>query len=119
MAYSIQRICSVVQGKFISQHADDKIENLVYDSRRILQPSSSLFFALKTEHNDGHKYLLSAHKKGIRNFIISNQPIQQLNDSNVILVEDTLDALQELASFPLIPSFRQGLCSGQLKPGNS
>lgn len=99
MAYSIQRICSVVQGKFISQHADDKIENLVYDSRRILQPSSSLFFALKTEHNDGHKYLLSAHKKGIRNFIISNQPIQQLNDSNVILVEDTLDALQELASF--------------------
>ncbi|MBO9683966.1 MAG: bifunctional UDP-N-acetylmuramoyl-tripeptide:D-alanyl-D-alanine ligase/alanine racemase, partial [Flavisolibacter sp.] len=99
MAYSIQTICSVVQGKFISQDADDEIENLVYDSRRILQPLSSLFFALKTEHNDGHKYLLSAHKKGIRNFIVSKQPTQQLSDSTIILVEDTLDALQELAAF--------------------
>jgi alanine racemase len=99
MAYSIQTICSVLQGKFISQYADDQIENLVYDSRRILRPSSSLFFALKTEHNDGHKYLLSAYKKGIRNFIVSYQPTQQLNDSNILLVEDTLNALQKLASF--------------------
>jgi Alr-MurF fusion protein len=99
MAYSIQTICSVLQGKFISQYADDKIENLVYDSRRILQPASSLFFALKTEHNDGHKYLLSAYKKGIRNFIVSHQPTQQLNDSNIVLVENALDALQDLSSF--------------------
>lgn len=99
MAYSIQTICSAVQGKFISQHNDDRIENLVYDSRRILQPSSSLFFALKTKHNDGHKYLAGAYKKGIRNFIVSSQPAQQLEKSNVILVEDTLTALQELASF--------------------
>jgi alanine racemase len=99
MAYSIQTICSILQGNFISQHSDDAIENLVYDSRRILQPSSSLFFALKTGHNDGHKYLLSAYKKGIRNFIVSDQPVQELKDSNIILVEDTLDALQELAGF--------------------
>jgi alanine racemase len=99
MAYSIQTICSVVQGKFISQHNEDSIENLVYDSRRILQPSSSLFFALKTEHNDGHKYLAGAYKKGIRNFIVSSQPTQQLEKSNVILVKDVLTALQELASF--------------------
>lgn len=99
MAYSIQTICSVVRGQFISEHADIKIENLVYDSRRILQPASSLFFALKTEHNDGHKYLLSAYKKGIRNFIVSCHPSNELADVNIILVEDTLDALQELAGF--------------------
>jgi alanine racemase len=99
MAYSIQTICSAVQGVFISQYADDKIENLVYDSRRILQPSSSLFFALKTEHNDGHKYLLNAHKKGVRNFIVSEQPTRELTDSNIILAQDSLTALQELAGF--------------------
>jgi Alr-MurF fusion protein len=98
MAYSIQTFCSIIQGEFISQYGDDKIENLVYDSRRILQPSSSLFFALKTARNDGHKYLASAHKKGIRNFIVSEKPEKELTDSNVILVEDTLYALQELAS---------------------
>lgn len=99
MAYSIQTICSVVKGKFISQYADDLIENLVYDSRRILQPSSSLFFAIKTEHNDGHKYLLGAYKKGIRNFIVSDPPSKEPDNCNIILVEDSLDALQQLAGF--------------------
>src|SRR5690348_4183776 len=99
MAYSIHIICSVVRGKLVSQGADDIIENLVYDSRRILQPHSSVFFAIKTEHNDGHKYLLGAHKKGVRNFIVSEAPSKQLADSNVILVDDTLEALQALAAF--------------------
>lgn len=99
MGYSIQTICSVVQGRFISQYGDDKIENLVYDSRRVLQPSSSLFFALKTEHNDGHKYLLSAYKKGVRNFIVSDRLTQELAGANVIIVEDALNALQELTAF--------------------
>ena len=99
MAYSIQTICSVVNGQFIVQHSDDIIEHLVYDSRRILQPSSSLFFALKTEHNDGHKYLQSAYKKGVRNFVVSSRPVNDFPDANVILVEDSLDTLQELADF--------------------
>jgi Alr-MurF fusion protein len=99
MGYSIETICSIVQGKLISRSSDEKIDNLVYDSRRILQPSSSLFFAIKSDRNDGHKYLASAYKKGIRNFVISETPVTELADSNVILVEDTLEALQELAVF--------------------
>lgn len=99
MGYSIQTICSVVQGKLIFQGPDVRIEHLVYDSRRIEQSSSSLFFALISEHNDGHRYLLNAWKKGIRNFIVSEAPQQELKDSNIILVNDTLDALQELAGF--------------------
>jgi alanine racemase len=99
MAYSIQTVCSVVKGKWIAQYADDGIENLVYDSRRIFQPASSLFFALKTVHNDGHKYLLDAYKKGIRNFIVSEQPVKGLDHANIVQVQDTLNALQELASF--------------------
>src|SRR5215203_1286110 len=99
MGYSIQMVCSTVNGKFISQFSDSQVETLVYDSRRILQPQSSLFFAVKTEHNDGHKYLLGSHKKGIRNFIVSDPPPKELTESNVILVEDTIDALHLLASF--------------------
>ena len=99
MGYSIQAVCSAVNGKFISKITDDNIETLVYDSRRVLQPASSLFFAVKTEHNDGHKYLLSAYKKGIRNFIVSNDSSKDLVESNVILVEDTLSALHHLAIF--------------------
>lgn len=98
--YSIQTICSAVQGRFLHEYANDAIDTLVYDSRRIQQPAAALFFALRTGHNDGHRYLADARKKGIRNFIISEESgAEGLEDMNVILVEDTLDALQDLASF--------------------
>lgn len=97
--YSISTICKVVNGKFLQKAEDDPIKNLVYDSRRILQPESSLFFALKTSHNDGHKYLLSAHKKGIRNFIVNNAPAVELTGSNIIVVDSTLEALQKATAF--------------------
>jgi alanine racemase len=98
--YSINAICTIVNGKFIRQHTDEPIDNLVYDSRRIQQAASSLFFALRTEHNDGHKYIQSAYKKGIRNFIVSEEiPLAKLDDSTIILVDDTLEALQQLAIF--------------------
>lgn len=72
----------------------------MYDSRRLQQPPSSVFFALKTEHNNGHKYIADTYKKGIRNFIISEEDsIRNLTEINVILVEDTLTALQRLAAF--------------------
>jgi alanine racemase len=99
MAYSVQTICSVVKGEWVSFHSDDLIQNLLYDSRRIVQPSSSLFFALKTEHNNGHKYLLSAYRKGIRNFIVNEPSHAELAGANIILVQDTLEALQQLAAF--------------------
>jgi len=98
--YSINTICSVVQGSFLHRHADDSIDSLVYDSRRIQQPEAALFFALKTEHNDGHRYLADARRKGIRNFVVSDTAgVEQWTGANVIVVDDTLDALQELASY--------------------
>jgi alanine racemase len=98
--YSIKKICEVVKGNFIQQHAEDLIDNLIYDSRRVLQASSSLFFALRSEHNDGHKYLRNAYKKGVRNFVVSERiVVDELKDCNIILAGDTLDALQDLAAF--------------------
>jgi len=89
-----------VNGKFISDQSDNDIEHLVYDSRRIQQPLSSLFFALITEHNNGHRFVLDAYKKGVRNFIVSeNVDTQGLPDANIILVSDTLLALQRLVAF--------------------
>lgn len=99
MVYSIEAVCLAINGEFVAKSSNDQIENIVFDSRRILQPTSSLFFALKTESNDGHKYLGNAYKKGIRNFVVSDRPLNELSDSNVILVKDTLYALQELTGF--------------------
>src|SRR5215218_8888607 len=61
------------------------------------QPSSSLFFAIKTAHNDGHRFLKQAYRKGVRAFVVSEKLV--LEDAVVIEVEDTLAALQTLAAY--------------------
>ena len=98
--YSIQTICEVTGGKFLTQDAPGEIDHLVYDSRRVQEPSTSLFFALKTEHNDAHKYIADALRRGVRNFIVSEEPDgYEAGGSSVIQVEDTLSALQKLVAF--------------------
>lgn len=98
--YFISTICEAVKGRFLQNPKDDQILHLVYDSRRLQQPDASLFFALRTEHNDGHKFLNDAYKKGVRNFIISDSSfVKKLQHCNIIGVDDTLSALQSLSSF--------------------
>lgn len=100
MGYTIKTICTVMHGSLICQATDDVIEYLVYDSRSMQQPETSLFFALVTEHNNGHRFIEDAYKKGIRNFVVSDEaPVSSLNDCNIILVIDTLAALQALGAF--------------------
>jgi alanine racemase len=98
--YPVQTICNAVKGKFLLFTADAAIEHLVNDSRNIQQPATSLFFAMATSHNDGHLYLEEAYQKGVRSFVVSKAIDAQIfPDSNIIVVPDTLQALQDLAAF--------------------
>jgi Alr-MurF fusion protein len=108
--YSTEQICKIVKGKWLQQGAEATIEHLLPDSRKILFPASSLFFALKGPRRDGHVFLPEAYEKGVRNFIVSAKDAPALpTDANIIIVHDTLQALQQLAachrkqfSFPVI-----------------
>ena len=95
--YPVSEICTIVGGSFLQKTTDTVIQHLIYDSRRLQQPSSSVFFALITEHSNGHQYIMDAWKKGIRSFIVSEQAYI-LEEANFILVKDTLIALQLLAA---------------------
>ena len=100
IAYSIDNICKIVNGKFIQQTEDGSISHLVYDSRNISFAEQSLFFALRTGTGDGHLYILNAYQKGVRNFIVNKEiDFENLKEATIILVDDTLEALQQLASF--------------------
>ncbi|RZM10075.1 MAG: bifunctional UDP-N-acetylmuramoyl-tripeptide:D-alanyl-D-alanine ligase/alanine racemase, partial [Pedobacter sp.] len=77
----------------------DTITKLVIDSRSIIDPEESLFFAL-TAKREGHQFLNDAYDAGIRNFVISDAKfIGQFKDANILLVDDTLLALQTLARY--------------------
>lgn len=98
--YSIQTISEVVKGRFLQQYQNDIITTLLYDSRHIQLAEGALFFALQTPHSDGHIYLSDAYAKGVRNFIVSRTvALDNMPDSNIILVDNTLAALQQLALF--------------------
>ncbi len=99
--YSIQQIAAAVKGELIKFSTDTSISQLGYDSRKIIEPANLLFFAIKGKRHDGHQFITDLYTKGVRNFVISDP--SALNDSlaeaNVIKVENSVSALQQLAAF--------------------
>ena len=47
------------------------VTELAIDSRKVLVPERTLFFAIETEKNDGHLYIPSLYQMGVRNFVIT------------------------------------------------
>lgn len=97
--YSINQVSEIVSGELILQNNHTVINELVIDSRKVNVPLTSLFFAIVTSRNDGHKYIEELIKKGVQNFCVNEFPKHLKAKANFILVEDTLTALQELTSF--------------------
>ena len=90
------------------------IRHLLIDSRRLgNEPEATLFFALKTEKNDGAKYIPQLIERGVHAFVLtqeqydslpityspSGRPIGGTPSYIFILIEDSLAALQTLAAY--------------------
>jgi alanine racemase len=97
--YSIGTIAGIISADWLQQTSQDAaVEHLVYDSRHIDFPASSLFFAIKTAHADGHRFLQDAYAKGVRNFVVTGEVDPKLfTGSNILKVQDVVAALQKLA----------------------
>jgi Alr-MurF fusion protein len=75
------------------------IAHLLIDSRRLIFPASSLFFALQGPRRDGHTFIEQLYAKGVRSFVISDSiDTTNIPEANIIQVPDTLQALQALAA---------------------
>ncbi|MFA7380571.1 MAG: bifunctional UDP-N-acetylmuramoyl-tripeptide:D-alanyl-D-alanine ligase/alanine racemase [Bacteroidia bacterium] len=101
MSYTAFSIAPLINGRLLSSDDESNILHLLTDSRKATQPESSLFFALISERNDGHKYIEELYSKGVRNFVIGlhySFPVL-LKGCTVIAVSDTLAALQQLAAY--------------------
>ena len=98
--YSIENIASIINGTMLlKSNGNDKIAHLLFDTRKIIFAETSLFFALKSNKNNGHKYLNDAYEAGIRNFIVSeSNDVSNFENANIILVENTQISLQKLST---------------------
>ena len=77
-----------------------KIKILLTDSRSLSNPAETLFFALVTAHNDGHRYIKELYEKGVRDFVVQSDffGMHAMPDANIYKVENTFAALQEIAA---------------------
>lgn len=100
MEYAISDVARIM-GARTSQLHESTISILLTDSRRLSFPEPSLFFALTTKTNDGHKYVADLYKSRVRNFVVSKMLPEygRMQDANFLLVKDVLRALQKLVIF--------------------
>lgn len=97
--YTASTIAPLIDGTILQKGTDSAIDHLCVDSRRVVYPQTTLFFALSSAGQDGHFYLTDAFEKGIRNFIVKKKsPLPALPEANVVAVTDVLLALQTLAA---------------------
>ncbi len=116
MIYTIEKITTLIGARRIG-HTDAKIGWLLTDSRSLCFPEETLFFALRSQRNDGHRYIEDLYRRGVRNFVVSMSPKlgdeRGLNkafsdpqpsnleglykDANFLVVPSPLEALQRLA----------------------
>lgn len=95
----MEEIAEIINGTL---HAGTPVKITEYsiDSRSVVDPVHTLFFALKGRNHNAHDYIHTLYDDGIRSFVISEfrDSFRQLTEANFIMVPNVLAALQLLAA---------------------
>ena len=95
----MNEIAKIINGTL---HSGIPVEITEYsiDSRSVVTPEHTLFFALTGNNHNGHDYIRTLYTDGVRAFVISEfrEEFNQLTGANFIVVENVLTALQQLAA---------------------
>lgn len=100
MKYTIHEIAKILGLKNL-ELTDANISILLTDSRQVFFPDETLFFALRTKNNDGHKYVSELYHRQVRNFVVDTilPEWEEYTDANFLPVHNVLDALQRIAAY--------------------
>ncbi len=100
-SYHIRQIAKIIGGELFFQNEDSStINDILIDSRKLINAHNNLFIALKSNRNDGHKFINELYKKGVYNFIVNKLEKSFRNlKANFIVVDNTLLALQNIGAF--------------------
>lgn len=98
LTYTLNTIQQSIGGRLFGIDTGTPVDLLLTDSRRTSFSRRTLFFALITQRNDGHKYIDSLIANGVRHFCVSRLPQPLPAGCGFLLVDDTLLALQQLVA---------------------
>ncbi len=100
MNYTIQDIAAILAvDSRLRQPAT--IRYLLTDSRRVTDAGASLFFALQSAVRDGHAFIESLYRSGVRNFVVREDfDTADFPEANFLFApQGALQCLQQLAAY--------------------
>jgi len=99
LSYSLSDIASIINAQ-AGDFPQVKIQHLLLDSRKLVYPESSLFFALKGSLSDGTNYIEDLYQSGLRYFVVplDYKPLHELPGGVFLRVKEVLPALHDLAA---------------------
>jgi alanine racemase len=97
---SLQKLAEVT-GALLYGSKEAGVSEIITDSRSIVSSPKSIFFAIKSERNDGHNYIPDLYERGIVNFVVSDyhEAYKELKGANFLRVDNTVTALQALGAY--------------------
>lgn len=101
--YSTSTIAPIIHAKLFNKNSNIDIEHLLIDSRKLLFPESSLFFALNSPRRDSNMFISSLYNKGVKAFVVNENfneaEMLQYPAASFLQVPNVLEALQLLATY--------------------
>lgn len=103
MTYTTSQISTIIKASTLQQGADAVIEHILLDSRKLLFPATSVFFALGGPRRKGNLFIPELYDKGIRFFVVDEsfdkQSVDQFPEASFVQVANVLDALHLLTAY--------------------
>ncbi len=96
--YTFNEISQIIA----QQNSDDTtlIHSISFDTRKIINGSNNLFFALNGSFRNGKSFIEDAYKKGVRHFVVEQKnSCTHLENAHEIVVSDSLSALENFAKY--------------------
>ncbi len=96
--HPLAHISSLMGTTMIGCPSKSLVEHLLIDSRKLVFPETTLFFAIKTDQGDGHDYIDELYRQGVRSFVVSSSPdLASFPEASFLLTDNVVASLQTLA----------------------
>ncbi len=98
-SYLFSQVSEWTEAKSII-NKDIEISYIITDSRSVSYPEKSLFIAISGNNHNGHNYISSLYKQGVRCFMVESDYVidESLSEANYIVAKDTLSCFQKLVA---------------------
>lgn len=94
---NLKDILKICDGKLLCGHENIEITSFSIDTRTIKE--NDLYIGIKGEKYDGNTFYIEALNKGAKACILDNEKIITKKEKNIILVKDSIEALQKIAAY--------------------